>query len=540
MYILARSKRRGGSSTVLRQQEPARAAAVARVALTGLLVLLAAASSEAQQVTRQVLVLQSLDRGNLPVDQFTGNFRVELDQRAETPGERRPGHGRADRVRRRVRTSGGRLHPIHLRRPSRPGPDRVGRRASRGLRAQASAAASFPTRRSYSHPSTNGGSVTLRSATRRLLSRSRPTIQRVIDDILQLLPQTRQVVMVVGSGQIGQFWHRALEKRVQTVPRPADICLAGRSIPSGDPAPLCEPATELGDLLFDFGTDATGAAYADERVFAELHATANAPLFAALSPYLGDGIVGGSLISLDELARTSADTAIRLLNGAAPVSVRVPPQLRGQSDLRLARVRAVGHPRQPFAAREHRALSRSEPVERISRHGPDRHRRADGPVAADRRPPLPASRTANGREREPENLALAADANRRQTVSALAGSIAHELGQPLSAMIHNAESGRTMIAANRASLETVSEILSDIESEGLQAARIIDRHRAMLRSHQMEKKLDRYSRRDLRKSCSRRARHGGAADRDHLSMCPPSRAWSPAIRYSCSKWWSTW
>ena len=56
-----------------------------RVALSGLLVLLAAVSSEAQQVTRHVLVLQSLDRGNLPVDQFTGNFRVELDQRAKTP-----------------------------------------------------------------------------------------------------------------------------------------------------------------------------------------------------------------------------------------------------------------------------------------------------------------------------------------------------------------------------------------------------------------------------------------------------------------------
>ena len=34
---------------------------------------------------RQVLVLQSFDRGNLVVDHFTGNFRVELDQRAGQP-----------------------------------------------------------------------------------------------------------------------------------------------------------------------------------------------------------------------------------------------------------------------------------------------------------------------------------------------------------------------------------------------------------------------------------------------------------------------
>jgi C4-dicarboxylate-specific signal transduction histidine kinase len=34
----------------------------------------------------------------------------------------------------------------------------------------------------------------------------------------------------------------------------------------------------------------------------------------------------------------------------------------------------------------------------------------------------------------------------------------------------------------------VAEILSDIESEGVQATQIIDRHRTMLRSHQLDKK----------------------------------------------------
>ena len=34
---------------------------------------------------RHVLVLQSVDRGNLVIDEFTGDFRVELDQRAEKP-----------------------------------------------------------------------------------------------------------------------------------------------------------------------------------------------------------------------------------------------------------------------------------------------------------------------------------------------------------------------------------------------------------------------------------------------------------------------
>ena len=60
-----------------------------RVVLTSLfafsLLLGAAPSGDAQPAVRQVLVLQRVDRGNLPIDQFTGNFRVELDKRAEAP-----------------------------------------------------------------------------------------------------------------------------------------------------------------------------------------------------------------------------------------------------------------------------------------------------------------------------------------------------------------------------------------------------------------------------------------------------------------------
>ena len=56
----------------------------ATVALAGLLAL-GAASSDAQPAVRQVLMLQSFDRGNLMLDHFTGNFRVDLDQRAGNP-----------------------------------------------------------------------------------------------------------------------------------------------------------------------------------------------------------------------------------------------------------------------------------------------------------------------------------------------------------------------------------------------------------------------------------------------------------------------
>ena len=46
---------------------------------------LAAASAAAESPVRQVLMLQSFNRGNLILDHFTGNFRVDLDQHIGGP-----------------------------------------------------------------------------------------------------------------------------------------------------------------------------------------------------------------------------------------------------------------------------------------------------------------------------------------------------------------------------------------------------------------------------------------------------------------------
>ena len=155
-------------------------------------------------------------------------------------------------------------------------------------------------------------------------------------------------------------------------------------------------------FYLNFGTDAAGAAYADERVLAELHATANAPVFGSQSVHLGAGAVGGTMMPVDTLAHNTADVAIRLLNGAPPGSINVPPQRPRSTDIRLARATAVGHCGEPVAAGQRRALSRAEPVARIPGHGAQRRRRVGRPIAPDRRAPVSAPRAAACREREPE------------------------------------------------------------------------------------------------------------------------------------------
>jgi signal transduction histidine kinase len=86
------------------------------------------------------------------------------------------------------------------------------------------------------------------------------------------------------------------------------------------------------------------------------------------------------------------------------------------------------------------------------------------------------------------NLALAADAGRRETMAALTHSMEHELAQPLSSMIHNAQALQMMVAAKRATPDTTAAILADIQTEGVLATQIIERRRTMLRSHQLQEK----------------------------------------------------
>jgi signal transduction histidine kinase len=302
-----------------------------------------------------------------------------------------------------------------------------------------------------------------------------------------VLPETRQVFMVTGSGAIGRFMRPELEAgfaRFQG--RVRFIWSDQLSLPEIMRQVASLPPHSA--IVFQtFGSDAQGGAYPAEQVVASLHASANAPMFSAQSPYLGRGVVGGAMMNIDDLARRTADVASRILNGEAPGKLRVPPQLRGQPiydgrelerwnipESRLPPGSIVQF-RRPSVWDEHRltvvlvAVAMILEALLIARLLYERRARQRAEVESQR------------------NLALAADANRRETISALATSIGHELGQPVTAIVHNTQALQRMITTNRALPGAAEEILGEIKAEAVLAAQIIDRHRAMLRSHQLRR-----------------------------------------------------
>ena len=204
MYILAQS--RTVSCPILRivcKTGPA--------GLLAILLLLRAAPSDAQPTVRQVLMIQSFNRGIASVDQFTGNLRVELDQRAKGP---------VNVVQVVAGPSGSVGAPeqavvdfIRSTFVDRPKPDLI-------ITVAGPAAVFARTHRQQLFPDTPilFASVDEKYLAGAPLGDNETAVAaindypRVIENILQLLPQTRQVLMVMGSGPFCQFWHRALER----------------------------------------------------------------------------------------------------------------------------------------------------------------------------------------------------------------------------------------------------------------------------------------------------------------------------------------
>ncbi len=455
-------------------------------ALVGVLVL-GVASSGAAQTVRQVLVLQSSDRGNLTLDQFTGNFRVDLDRLAGTPvnvtqvvvGPTGFIGASEDAVANYIRAIFAET----------PGPDLI-------VTVAGSAAIFARKYRQQLFPQTPllFGAVDQRYLSAAPLGTNEAAVSvdndysRLVDGILQLLPRTKQIFVVLGSGPISKFWRPYLEDQFRRFrDRLTFVWFDDLSLPN-----LLRRSASLprdsAIFYLTFGTDADGRAYPDELVFAAFQETANAPMFGVQSVMLGHGIIGGALMPIDNLSRNTAAAAARLLNGVPPSSIDIPPQVPGPPvfdwrelrrwDIAESRLppNSVVRYRIPTLWQEYRLTILTAVAAFITQSililGLLYQRRARQRAESDSR----------------RNLALAADASRRETMSALTSSIAHELGQPLSSMMHNATALQRLVAADRATPDTIGEILSDIRTQGVHATQVIDRHRTMLRSRQLDKR----------------------------------------------------
>src|SRR5262249_25515931 len=79
-----------------------------------------------------------------------------------------------------------------------------------------------------------------------------------------------------------------------------------------------------------------------------------------------------------------------------------------------------------------------------------------------------------------------AHASRLALMGELTASIAHEINQPLGAILSNADAAEMLLESSPPALEQVREILGDIRKDDQRASEVIRRLRALLRKREME------------------------------------------------------
>jgi C4-dicarboxylate-specific signal transduction histidine kinase len=92
----------------------------------------------------------------------------------------------------------------------------------------------------------------------------------------------------------------------------------------------------------------------------------------------------------------------------------------------------------------------------------------------------------SARKRAEETRRELTHASRLALVGELTAAIAHEINQPLGAILSNADAADMLLESGSASLDEVRQILDDIRKDDLRASEVIRRLRALLRKRELE------------------------------------------------------
>ena len=307
------------------------------------------------------------------------------------------------------------------------------------------------------------------------------------ENILQVLPDTKDVIVVVGTSPIEKFWKDAIGKQVEPLTNRIKL-LWTDELPFED---LLKQASALPPHTAIFWElmiiDAAGVVHEGDLPLERLHAVANAPIFSYDESFFGSAIVGGPLLIVADTSRLTATVAVRILNGEKAGDIKVSPvefsaprfdwgQMRrwGISEKNLPPGSEILF-RDPTVWEQYRAHILAVTAAILIQAALifwllyEHWRRQRAEILAR------------------NTISELSHVNRMATAGQLSASIAHEVNQPLAGIVANAQAALRWL--EKANVEEVREGLKRIVSEGHRASDIITNLRAMFKSDVQEKTL---------------------------------------------------
>ena len=297
---------------------------------------------------------------------------------------------------------------------------------------------------------------------------------------LALLPDTRHVALVGGASQPEQVYHDLIRQAVARA-RGVDV-IDLTKLPIADAlARVSSLPVHTVIIQSSYQVDGTGRRFNGIDLVPHVSSAANRPVFTPLGLALGRGVVGGSIVEFEDIGRDAARVATQLLRGGTAPAAPVPTF-------------ATALPR--FDARQ------------LARWRLDERRLPEDSQVLFREPTLwqqyrwhvagaAALIGAQGalivmlliqrrRRREAEAAAKRllnqlAHSDRVAGMGQLASSLAHELSQPLTAILANAQAAKRSLARPQPDVEELRACVADVISDDHRASEVIRRMRKLLK-----------------------------------------------------------
>jgi signal transduction histidine kinase len=309
-----------------------------------------------------------------------------------------------------------------------------------------------------------------------------------IESILEVRPDTIHIAWIVGASPLERFWTEEFRR----VSQPFESKISFEWFNDLTFEDMLKRVSKLpphsAAFFVDLRVDAAGVPLDRDLVLPRLRAATSAPIFSYIDSYLGLGIVGGPMLSSEEVGRRMAEAAIRILKGESPGDIKMPAVTPGAAqydwrELQHWNIKESELPagsiirfREPGVWEQYRSqvlLTCSVILVQaalISGLLFERRRRLRAEVQA--------------RQRSAE----LAHINRYSMAGELTATIAHEINQPLGAILANIEAAEVMAESPAPDLREIREILADIRRDDVRASEVIRRLRGLLKKAPFELK----------------------------------------------------
>jgi signal transduction histidine kinase len=314
----------------------------------------------------------------------------------------------------------------------------------------------------------------------------------ILKTILQVLPDTETVAIVNGVSPNEVFWHEEIQR--QLAPFTNRVVLKWYDeLPFADilkDAAKLPPRSAI--LWHLMNVDAAGVSHEENESLNALASVASAPIFSYDGSFFEGALVGGPMFSVTESSAVTANVANRILSGERAGDIKTQP-------VEFAAPRFDWRQMQRWGISE-RSLPPGSIIDFRSPSLWQVYRAQIALVAAiillqgglisgllwERKRRYRAE--ADARQR----MAELAHVNRFSTAGELTASIAHEINQPLGAILTNAETADTILKSQSpdiAALPVIVElrdIVKDILHDDQRAGEIIRRMRSLLKKAPFE------------------------------------------------------